>query len=155
VSPIPSTCSHYAFRVIIQILGLTVFVHCYLVTSTTSSKFQDLNSGFVAPHHRSDGSREQDLNSAINQPTAAFQPVFVRFSSVTQEISPEESSNPVASLSSSLTPEKPIPPNMFLTPQAQNELRNLSQSFQNSRLQQRRMSNFAFEPVSLPTSRVC
>ncbi|KAI9772362.1 MAG: serine/threonine protein kinase [Geoglossum umbratile] len=103
------------------------------------------------PHR--DGNLEQDSNPVANQPVEAHQPTAVRFSSVTQEISPETELNSVASLSSSLTPENPAPPAQYFTPQAQGELRALSQSIQNSRLQQRRMSNFAFEPVSLPASR--
>lgn len=41
-----------------------------------------------------------------------------------------------------------------LSPEAQAELRNLSITLQNSRLHASRMENFAFEPVSLPPSRV-
>ncbi|KAH0547652.1 hypothetical protein FGG08_000141 [Glutinoglossum americanum] len=108
-------------------------------------------SGFVAPQRQRDKNLEKDSNSVGNQPS---QPVVVRFSSITQEISPEPALNSVASLSSSLTPEGPALPTLYLTPQAQDELRNLSQSLQNSHLQQRRMSNFAFEPVSLPVSRI-
>jgi hypothetical protein len=116
-----------------------------------------LDLGSVAPQCHGDENLEQDSYPAGNQPAGASLPAAVRFSSVTQEVFPEENLDPVASLSSSLTPEKPIPPTVCLTPQAQDELRNLSQSFsfQNSGLQQRRMSNFAFEPVSLPASRVC
>ena len=41
-----------------------------------------------------------------------------------------------------------------LSPEAQAELRNLSMTLQNSRIQASRMGDFAFEPVSLPASRV-
>lgn len=41
-----------------------------------------------------------------------------------------------------------------LSPEAQAELRNLSMALRNSRIQASRMGDFAFEPVSLPPSRV-
>jgi len=41
-----------------------------------------------------------------------------------------------------------------LTQEAQEELKNLSITLQKSRLQSMRMENFAYEPVSLPASRV-
>ena len=41
-----------------------------------------------------------------------------------------------------------------LTPEAKEEIRNLAMTLQKSRLQESRMSNFQFEPVSLPASRV-
>ena len=42
-----------------------------------------------------------------------------------------------------------------LTQDQKEEIRSLAVSLQKSRLQESRMSNFAFEPVSLPVSRVC
>ena len=41
-----------------------------------------------------------------------------------------------------------------LTPEAQEEIRNLAMTLQKSKLQESRMSNYAFEPMSLPPSRV-
>ena len=41
-----------------------------------------------------------------------------------------------------------------LTPEAKEEIKRLAMNLQKSRLQESRMSNFAFEPVSLPASRV-
>jgi hypothetical protein len=41
-----------------------------------------------------------------------------------------------------------------LTPEAKEEIRNLAMTLQKSKLQESRMSNFQFEPVSLPASRV-
>jgi hypothetical protein len=41
-----------------------------------------------------------------------------------------------------------------LAPEAKEEIRNLAMSLQKSRLQESRLTNFAFEPVSLPASRV-
>jgi hypothetical protein len=73
----------------------------------------------------------------------------VRFNSVLQEIEPEYSLHTDATLlQEGSIPEKP------LSPEAQEEIRSLSQSLQQSHLQHRRMSNYAFEPVSLPVSRV-
>lgn len=41
-----------------------------------------------------------------------------------------------------------------LTPQAKEEIKNLAMTLQKSRLQESRMANFTYEPVSLPASRV-
>ncbi|MCJ1311825.1 serine/threonine protein kinase [Agyrium rufum] len=74
----------------------------------------------------------------------------VRFSSVNQEIEPAYSlqTNSTASAEAMDSSRQPI------SPDQQEELRNLSKSLHETRLQHRRMSNFAFEPVSLPVSRV-
>ena len=73
----------------------------------------------------------------------------VRFSSRLQEIEPEHSLHTSDTLTGSeKLREEP------LTEEAEAELQDLSVSLQNSRLQHRRLSNFAFEPVSLPVSRV-
>ena len=72
----------------------------------------------------------------------------VRFASKAQEIEPVNSLH----LTETITPEdsRPGP----LPPDTQAELRRLSLSLHNSRLQEGRLRNFAFEPVSLPPSRV-
>ncbi|KAF2240146.1 Pkinase-domain-containing protein [Viridothelium virens] len=72
----------------------------------------------------------------------------VRFTSVNQEISPEPDLQPVETLTA---PDHP--PKQKLTAEAQEELRNLSVTLHKSKLQARRMENFAYEPVSLPPSR--
>ena len=41
-----------------------------------------------------------------------------------------------------------------LSPEAHEQIRNLAMTLQKSRLQESRMSNFAYEPVSMPPSRV-
>jgi len=41
-----------------------------------------------------------------------------------------------------------------LTPEAHDQIRNLALTFQKSNLHESRMSNFAYEPVSMPASRV-
>ncbi|TID25627.1 Oxalate decarboxylase [Venturia nashicola] len=73
----------------------------------------------------------------------------VRFSSIKQEFSPEQSLSP--------QPVGTLPgrePRDDIPAEAQEELRNLSMSLEKSRLQSKRMGDFAFEPVSLPVSRV-
>ena len=80
------------------------------------------------------------------------QPGQVRFSSITQEIEPSQSI---------LSPDaEQLPP--VTDTRSQNlgvneeELRSLTMSLQRSQLQESRLrSNFSFEPMSLPTSRVC
>jgi hypothetical protein len=81
---------------------------------------------------------------------ATEQPQSVRFSDVNQEIEPEAALQHVAGLSGAgeTSPKEP------LSPQAEQELRNLSSTLQQSRCQAKRMENFSFEPVSLPPSRV-
>jgi hypothetical protein len=41
-----------------------------------------------------------------------------------------------------------------LSPQAHEQIRHLAMTLQKSRLQENRMANFAYEPVSMPPSRV-
>lgn len=67
----------------------------------------------------------------------------VRFASVNEEIPPESFSNLNA-----------IPPPSAIQGDDQQKLKELSQTLHGSHLQERRMSHFAFEPVSLPASRV-
>jgi hypothetical protein len=74
----------------------------------------------------------------------------VRFSDVNQEIEPEQAVRDVADLTGTAREPQDGP----LSPQAEEELRNLSTTLQKSRMQATRMENFSFEPVSLPPSRV-
>lgn len=71
------------------------------------------------------------------------QPQSVRFSDVNQEIEPEVAVRHVASLTGTGKDEDEP-----LSPEAEQELRNISKTLQNARCQAR------YEPVSLPTSRV-
>ena len=74
----------------------------------------------------------------------------VRFSNNKQEIEPAvqlEHSKTAADEARGPGKEK-------ISPEMEKELRNLSMSMQKSNIQSRRMENFAFEPVSLPASRV-
>lgn len=75
------------------------------------------------------------------QPLGDTLPQTVRFASVNQEIEPSQS------LQSSDNPRPPM------SPEAQDEIRNLSLGLHNSSIHQTRTSNFAFEPMSLPVSR--
>lgn len=81
-------------------------------------------------------------------PTGATLPQTVRFASINQEIEP---SNSLQSISQ--VPDDAAP-NSRYSPQAQDEIRSLSLGLQKSHIQQRRMSDYAYEPVSLPVSRV-
>lgn len=71
----------------------------------------------------------------------------VRFASVNQEIEPSQSLQ-TASQSSDNPRSNPS-----FSPQAEDEIRNLSLGLHNSHIHQQRTTNFAFEPVSLPVSR--
>ncbi|CEJ58564.1 hypothetical protein PMG11_07218 [Penicillium brasilianum] len=75
------------------------------------------------------------------------QPGQVRFSSVTQEIEPSHAMlSPVSEVPQQLDPPKQAPD--------EEELRSLAMSLQRSQLQESRLRNFSFEPMSLPSSRV-
>lgn len=87
--------------------------------------------------------------SSATSPTEPSQPQAVRFASVNQEIEPAHSIQSLSTVPSNISGGIPE-----FSPEAQEEIRNLSRSLQSSPLQQRRMNHFAFEPVSLPTSRV-
>jgi hypothetical protein len=76
-------------------------------------------------------------------------PQAVRFSSVNQEIEPEAASQHASTLTNDGRQDRET-----LSPEAEEEIRNLSVSIQQSRCQAKRMENFSFEPVSLPASRV-
>ncbi len=73
----------------------------------------------------------------------------VRFASRNLEIEPSQS----LQASTTLATDDSIP-NSEISSEAREEIRSISRGLHNSQLQQRRMSNFAFEPVSLPVSRV-
>ncbi|MCJ1245548.1 serine/threonine protein kinase [Trapelia coarctata] len=119
-------------------------------TESSSAGNQHEASFQVEPVDSEDGPSEQPT-SAGGQPANSqngTQEHAVRFNSVLQEIEPAHSLHTDATLSHEESkPEEP------LSPEAQEEIRNLSQSLQQSHIQHRRMSNFAFEPVSLPVSR--
>lgn len=74
----------------------------------------------------------------------------VRFSSVTEEIEPSGQSSaldPVVEGQPSSSPAQDQKPD--------DDIRSLVASFQRSQLQESRLQNFSYDPVSLPASRVC
>ena len=85
---------------------------------------------------------------AQNLPPQPPQPA-VRFASVNQEIEPAHSLEAAATTSTDTArPET-------ASRQEEQELkRSLSKGLQDAHLQQSRMNNFSFEPISLPVSRV-
>ena len=100
---------------------------------------------------------ESELGTSKNRsevPTVEpTQPQAVRFASVNEEIEPQQSLQSETTIS-----DDHITTTGTLSAGAQAEIRQLSQGLQNvhmqQSMQQRRMSNFAYEPMSLPTSRV-
>lgn len=73
----------------------------------------------------------------------------VRFASGVEEIEPVQK---VHDLTKSNSDESR--PMDDLSPEAKEEIRNLAMTLRKSKVQESRMSNFQFEPVSLPASRV-
>lgn len=86
-----------------------------------------------------------DEGEGVDSAPDAGQPSAVRFNSAVQEIEPRESL--VAMTTSTTEAEQASQP---VDAETQQALRMVSQS-----LQRQRTNNFAFEPVSLPASRVC
>lgn len=78
------------------------------------------------------------------------QPTQVRFSSITEEIEPGRSElSPVPEQpQQSLLDEQKLPTD-------EEQLRSLAMSMQGAQLQESRLRNFSFDPMSLPSSRVC
>jgi hypothetical protein len=80
--------------------------------------------------------------------TAGAASPAVRFASVNEEIAPAETLQSLDSLST------PAAGDDADAAGGAQQLKQLSESLQGTHLQERRMSHFAFEPVSLPVSRV-
>ncbi|KAJ5558501.1 hypothetical protein N7535_008715 [Penicillium sp. DV-2018c] len=75
-------------------------------------------------------------------------PSHVRFSSITEEIEPSRSGlSPVVEHVSQQ-------PNGHTAPTDEEQLRSLAMSLQGTQLQESRLRNFSFDPMSLPSSRV-
>ncbi|RVX70685.1 hypothetical protein B0A52_05335 [Exophiala mesophila] len=70
----------------------------------------------------------------------------VRFAAQDEEIDPLDESRRNSKLGDARDED--------LTPEAHEQIRNLAMTLQKSRLQENRMANFAYEPVSMPASRV-
>lgn len=73
----------------------------------------------------------------------------VRFANNVEEIDPVRSLYEMTA-----DPNANPKPVEDLSPEAKEEIRSLAMTLQKSKFQESRMSNFAFEPVSLPPSRV-
>ena len=78
------------------------------------------------------------------------QPPSVRLGDKDEDIDPKTAVQGVCDITSIGNAPSDGP----LSAEAEQELRNLSKTLQKSRCQARRMENFSFEPVSLPSSRV-
>lgn len=74
------------------------------------------------------------------------QPTQVRFSSITEEIEPGQSE---------LSPVPEQPYQSLSGPTDEEQLRSLAMSMQGAQLQESRVRKFSFDPMSLPSSRVC
>lgn len=95
-----------------------------------------------------------DDSASSGSKTAAGQPHAVRFASVNQEIEPDPTlQSQFSPISEQGEGTQTIGEN--LEPKAKDELRSLAIGLQKSQLQESRLRHFAFEPVSLPPSRVC
>jgi hypothetical protein len=75
-------------------------------------------------------------------------PQGVRFASGVEEIEPTEKVHDMTTTDNDRSKSED------LSPEAKEEIRSLAMTLQKSKLQESRMSNFQFEPVSLPASRV-
>lgn len=75
------------------------------------------------------------------------QPTQVRFSSVTEEIEPSQATLSPASVQSPSATQQKLGTD-------DEDLRSLAMSLQRSQLQESRLRNFSYEPMSLPASRV-
>lgn len=84
----------------------------------------------------------QGMSTADQENKSKTQPSQVRFSSTTEEIEPS-----AATGGPGLTPIE--------TPKQMDDLRSLAASLQKSQLQESRLGSFSYDPVSLPSSRVC
>ncbi|KAL8788016.1 MAG: hypothetical protein Q9213_001908 [Squamulea squamosa] len=120
-----------------------------LLSTSHTSKLANISLVSVGKSLRSETDANQPAPPSSSGFTGNAQPEqAVRFASVNQEIEPAQT------LGTSTTRDSgQARPQTTLTPEAQAELRNISLGLHSSQLQQRRMSNFAFEPVSLPVSR--
>lgn len=96
------------------------------------------------------GSSDRRSETPENRECAEYsQQPNVRFASQNEEIDPIDDSRRKIPQTSDPRDEEE------LTPETQEQIRNLAMSLQKSRLQENRMSNFAYEAVSMPPSRVC
>jgi hypothetical protein len=101
--------------------------------------------------HYVDAESARNENSTTEKPKDASNSAqqSVRFASGVEEIEPVKKVNDLTKSNDdrSRSIEE-------LSPEAKEEIRNLAMTLQKSKLQESRMSNFQYEPVSLPASRV-
>lgn len=88
-------------------------------------------------------------HNATTQDTSNAPVQGVRFASGVEEIEPVKN---VHDMTNDGDDERK--PMEDLSPEAKEEIRNLAMTLHKSKLQESRMSNFHYEPVSLPASRV-
>jgi hypothetical protein len=88
----------------------------------------------------------QATGSSNSEYMAKAQPGQVRFSTITEEIEP-----PPDSSNAPQSPEQ----ESAVPPKENDDLQRLAESLQSSQLQETRLRNFSYDPVSLPSSRVC
>jgi hypothetical protein len=93
--------------------------------------------------------QQPQRDESDSRPPSSSTPQGVRFASGVQEIEPVHSIHQLVDRSG-----HEVRSTEDLTPEAKEEIRNLAVTLQKSKLQESRMSNYAFEPMSLPPSRV-
>lgn len=116
---------------------------------TSNLRFDLLESKVTQnPVHMQDAQvpEASDADDSKSKP----QPGQVRFSSVTEEIEPSVKSPSAQDSALGGKPSSSIP-----NQTSDEEIRTLAATFQRSQLQESRLRNFSYEPVSLPSSRVC
>lgn len=111
---------------------------------------RDANRRCTEEAPANNNSKAQDTpQGESSHPPRSSTPQAVRFASGVQEIEPSHSIHQMTDPSG-----QKIKSAEELTPEAKEEIRNLAITLQKSKLQESRMSNYAFEPMSLPPSRV-
>ena len=104
---------------------------------SSTSQIRDLTMTIVEPESSISAS-DPYSNKPEGSPT-------VRFASTNEEIEPERSLDHLEAAAST----------QEISNTNDATIKELTKTLQGSHLQERRMSHFAFEPVSLPASRVC
>lgn len=128
----------------------------YLCTKLTANSHSEAAAAAAASCMSQSDQQPHDLLSthALSEqanPDPA-QPHAVRFASVNQEIEPDSSHQ--YSTSEKEQQNAADSPDLE-TYHTKDEIRSLALNLQDTRLQESRLRHFAFEPVSLPPSRVC
>ncbi|KAJ5250537.1 hypothetical protein N7489_000947 [Penicillium chrysogenum] len=115
-----------------------------MTSEMTDSTLNPMDSGFQNMHTKTPGQASEPGDADAK---SGAQPAHVRFSSITEEIEPGRSElSPV--------PEQPQQPLSRDQKTEEEQLRSLAMSMQGAQLQESRLRNFSFDPMSLPSSRV-